>query len=1662
MHLIAIPEERVRAAESVVSNEACSYSVPLFARVPGGRGGLLLGGPNIAVPATASLGEDEEDATERLGRCAREKKSGGGGRGRRYRGDIGSWSSESDVRELTGERPRIIKGKMGSALSVEEKTVHEFLLRIAEKQGEKISPESLSRLLKWGQRRGFFITPNTVFDKTVWERLGSDLWESITHGNKEAVTLSQIWCKTKKVVETLAAEAEVQAAVDEIFHPKKADESPAVQPDPPIVLPVGAKEFFSGEEVVIPTAPGFDPDEPNVDPHMVPLPLDSDDFEKMDTDHIPFTESAEFREEMKRQGHQLQAMLDKLSRMAGETSPPQSHLLKTLQDYENYKVKPPGTSAFESNFMRNYKTKPPDKTTRPVDVASPCPWCGSWGCTEHKTARLDNTLHASDVAASCLHCGRQGCDGKCGQLPGRPLIRQNNPFLAKPPAYSSDAAGANSPDPVRRWRGLIKEAHIEGEFIPTAFPVIAPDPHNPARRQWAPLDWKLIREAQKAIMSYGMNNPYVQSIVEQVFVGQAMCPYDSLKFADMLLTPTQRLLWKDNWSKRVELALLRNIELDENNPLRFATQDMLMGTGTYADPQRQARLDPRILQQSQRLALAAFKDVPQIGKPNPPYAKIVQDPSEPYSTFLDRLREAIDRSPNLTAEAKTAVGLDLAIQNANAVCRRILATLPKTASLTEMVEACSRASMYEETDKAEIHAKAHASALAVALKPLVAFAMTVTQRKPSRMVCLHGPDGRQIRHEALLDTGADSVGGCFTKLAFCLAAIEGRPILRLEWLTSTPVWVAQWPLPAHKLARVHELVQEQLEKGHLEPSLSPWNTPIFTIPKKSGKWRLLHDLRAINAVMKDMGALQPGLPTPTMLPRNWPLLIIDLKDCFFTIPLHPDDKDKFAFSVPSVNKAEPAQRYQWTVLPQGMKNSPTICQFYVAWALRPLRSAHPDWLIYHYMDDILFAAATLDPDTAISEITSVLQSAGLTIAPDKVQRQAPYFYLGMRITDSIVRPQKLTFNLSIHNLHDVQRLVGDLQWVRGLCGISNEDLAPLLQLLKGGRDPAEPRSLQPHHEAALRTIADKITLRYSGRVLPGSPVSLAILSRDTSLEALLFQWLPDLPDPLVCLEWIFPSSQFSKTVTTRLEAIASLLITARSRTVAITGADPDVIYVPFNAPLLSHIFATDVSFATALLYFTGRLTNHYPPHRLLSVTIPLEKAVMRQSSPVQGLTVFTDASGKMARAAILWYTAGAWHHEMVVAEGSLQVLEFQAIIRAFAKWPSTPLNIVSDSLYAVGVANRLERSLLKQVPNPVLWRALLQLWHLLDARSCPYFITHIRSHSGIVDGLAQGNALVDQLVGSVHVPDSFAQARLSHDFFHQSARALARQFKLPLSTTRALVASCPSCQQHVLPPSFASGVNPRGLSSLQIWQTDVTLFSEFGSLKYVHVTVDTFSGFLWATALASTGSRDVIKHWQVCFAVMGIPASIKTDNGAGYISRRTARFLSLWGISHVTGVPGNSTGQAIVERSHASLKSLLLKQKGGIAPDADPLSRTPHARLSKALYVLNWLQVGPHNTPPVMRHFAGATGQDCQLPRPQVRWFNYTDQKWQGPADLLTWGRGYACVSTVTGPRCLPAKWVRPWLARSNPEQPSTDPPSDPEDANKDDDNIPDLRLLFG
>ena len=245
------------------------------------------------------------------------------------------------------------------------------------------------------------------------------------------------------------------------------------------------------------------------------------------------------------------------------------------------------------------------------------------------------------------------------------------------------------------------------------------------------------------------------------------------------------------------------------------------------------------------------------------------------------------------------------------------------------------------------------------------------------------------------------------------------------------MWVPQWPLLSEKTKIIKELVTEQLGLGHVEESTSPWNTPIFVIKKKSGKWRLLHDLRAINAQMQLFGPVQHGLPLLSALPKGWPVIIVDIQDCFFSIPLHPADRPRFAFTIPSVNHAEPDLRYQWKVLPQGMANSPTMCQLYVQQALAPIRERFPQMYVIHYMDDILMSHPQ---ETVLQEafyvLQNVLQQWGLWIASKKVQTGVMGEFLGSVVFPDAVRPQRIELaKRELKTLHDFQKLLGDINWL---------------------------------------------------------------------------------------------------------------------------------------------------------------------------------------------------------------------------------------------------------------------------------------------------------------------------------------------------------------------------------------------------------------------------------------------------------------------------------------------------------------------------------------------------------------------------------------------------------------------------------------------------------
>jgi transposase InsO family protein len=181
--------------------------------------------------------------------------------------------------------------------------------------------------------------------------------------------------------------------------------------------------------------------------------------------------------------------------------------------------------------------------------------------------------------------------------------------------------------------------------------------------------------------------------------------------------------------------------------------------------------------------------------------------------------------------------------------------------------------------------------------------------------------------------------------------------------------------------------------------------------------------------------------------------------------------------------------------------------------------------------------------------------------------------------------------------------------------------------------------------------------------------------------------------------------------------------------------------------------------------------------------------------------------------------------------------------------------------------------------------------------------------------MAKGNQAVDQPISFTALENSqnpssiFQQALQSHSLLHQSANMLHKQFPtLTRDQCKHIIRTCPTCST-LLPLGPNTGINPCGL----IWQTDVTCIPQFGTLKYVHVTVNTYSGVLFASAHTGQTTKHVLGHLLGAFVTFGIPKSTKMDNAPAYISKKFQKFCKLWDITHNAGILYNSQGQVIVK-----------------------------------------------------------------------------------------------------------------------------------------------------
>ena len=212
---------------------------------------------------------------------------------------------------------------------------------------------------------------------------------------------------------------------------------------------------------------------------------------------------------------------------------------------------------------------------------------------------------------------------------------------------------------------------------------------------------------------------------------------------------------------------------------------------------------------------------------------------------------------------------------------------------------------------------------------------------------------------------------------------------------ATLPWKPQYPLKPEAVEGIEPQITGLLKAGVLRITTTPKsNTPLLPIQKPDKSYRLVHDLRAVNAVLE---TAPNDVPDPyltfTQIPSNAThYCSIDLSQAYFSCPLSEECQDYFGFTFKG-------QYHTYQRLPQGLSSSPFWFNKILREDLTGLENLISSTVIM-YMDDLLVcgdseAACHRDSITLLK----LLHDRGHKVSLRKLQWvQESVVYLGHKIS----------------------------------------------------------------------------------------------------------------------------------------------------------------------------------------------------------------------------------------------------------------------------------------------------------------------------------------------------------------------------------------------------------------------------------------------------------------------------------------------------------------------------------------------------------------------------------------------------------------------------------------------------------------------------------------
>ena len=169
-------------------------------------------------------------------------------------------------------------------------------------------------------------------------------------------------------------------------------------------------------------------------------------------------------------------------------------------------------------------------------------------------------------------------------------------------------------------------------------------------------------------------------------------------------------------------------------------------------------------------------------------------------------------------------------------------------------------------------------------------------------------------------------------------------------------------------------VETMLNSDIIEPSNSPWCSPVVLVAKKDGSRRFCVDYRKLNEVTrKDVYPLPRCEEILHALSGAEYFTHLDLVRGYWQIGAKEEDREKTAFSTPN-------SHYQFKWMPFGLTNAPATFQRTMNTILHDLNWL--DCLVYQH-DIIIFAGTLEEHHWKLESVLERLQNSGLKLNAKK-------------------------------------------------------------------------------------------------------------------------------------------------------------------------------------------------------------------------------------------------------------------------------------------------------------------------------------------------------------------------------------------------------------------------------------------------------------------------------------------------------------------------------------------------------------------------------------------------------------------------------------------------------------------------------------------------------